>query len=94
MAKTTIRVPQELKERVARAAKHAGKSQIRFILEAISEKAEFEEQRVDFVETAERRYDTVVASGKTIPWSEMRQYLERRAAGEVVTRPKARRPAQ
>jgi len=94
MATTTIRIPEELKERVARAAERSGKSSHSFILEAISEKAEFQEQRVDFVETAERRYDTIAASGKTIPWAEMRQYLERRAAGEVVTRPKARRPSQ
>ncbi|MBK8015497.1 MAG: ribbon-helix-helix protein, CopG family [Betaproteobacteria bacterium] len=94
MGTTTIRIPEQLKERVARAAERSGKSAHSFILEAISEKAEFEEQRVDFVATAEKRYDAIVASGKTIPWAEMREYLARRVEGEVVPRPKARRPAR
>lgn len=85
---------RSVRGRRVRFPERAGKSSHSFILQAISEKAEFEEQRVDFVETAKRRYDTIVASGETIPWAEMRQYLERRVAGEVVTRPKARRPSQ
>jgi predicted transcriptional regulator len=73
MSTTTIRIPDELKERVARAAERTGKSPHSFILEAISEKAEAEERQADFVATAEKRYDAIVASGKTIPWAEMRR---------------------
>jgi len=91
MSTTTIRIPDELKERVARAAERTGKSPHSFILEAISEKAEVEERQADFVATAEKRYDAIVASGATIPWADMRRYLERRAAGEAIARPKARR---
>ena len=91
MSTTTIRIPDELKERVARAAERTGKSPHSFILEAISEKAEVEERRSDFVATAEKRYDAIVATGTTIPWAEMRKYLERGATGEAIARPKARR---
>jgi len=90
MSTTTIRLPQELKDRVARAAERAGTTTHGFILEAIAEKAVQEELRAEFQDIAERRYAEIVASGKTVPWSEMRRYLERRAAGKKAVRPKAR----
>ena len=94
MSTTTIRLPQELKERIARAAERAGVTAHSFILEAIAEKAAQEELRTDFEETAERRYAEIVASGKTIPWNEMRQYLEQRMSGKKPARPKPRKLAR
>lgn len=91
MSTTTIRLPQDLKERVARAARRAGTTAHGFILEAIAEKAEQEELRGEFSDTAERRYAEVVASGRTVSWNEMRRYLERRIAGNKTTRPKPRK---
>jgi predicted transcriptional regulator len=90
MSTTTIRLPQKLKERIARAAERAGTSAHSFILEAIVEKAEREELRAEFQDTAERRYAEIVASGKTVPWNEMRRYLERRLTGKKIARPKPR----
>jgi predicted transcriptional regulator len=94
MSTTTIRLPQDLKERVARAAERAGVSAHSFIVDAIAEKAAQEEARTDFHATAEARYAALAASGKTVPWSEMRQYLERRVAGKKPVRPKARKLAR
>ena len=37
------------------------------------------------------RYAQFVASGKSIPWDEMRNYLEARLAGKIVVRPAARK---
>lgn len=48
MATTTIRLPDDLKARIARAAERSGKTTHSLILEAIAEKAEQEEQRADF----------------------------------------------
>ena len=90
MSTTTIRLPPDLKERIARAAERAGTTAHSFILEAIAEKAEQEERRGEFQDAAERRYAAIVASGKTVPWSEMRRYLERRLAGSRSPRPKPR----
>ena len=90
MSTTTIRLPQALKERVARAAERAGTTTHGFILEAIAEKAGQEELRAEFEDTAEQRYAAIVASGKTVPWAEMRRYLERRLAGKKTVRPKPR----
>lgn len=91
MATTTIRLPEELKARVAAAAKRSGMTSHGFILEAIAEKAEQENLRADFDALAEERYARIVASGKTIPWEEMRGYLEERLAGKAVQHPEARK---
>jgi predicted transcriptional regulator len=93
MPTTTIRLPEDLKRRIARAAQRAGTTSHAFILDAIAEKADEEERRNDFHETAERRYAEIVASGKTIPWSKMRSYLEDRLADKALPRPAARKLA-
>jgi predicted transcriptional regulator len=91
MSTTTIRLPEDLKARVAAAAERSGTTSHSFILDAIAEKADQEERRGDFNDIAEKRYARIIASGKSIPWSEMRSYLEKRLAGKEVTRPVARK---
>ena len=94
MSTTTIRLPEVLKARVAAAAERAGTTSHSFILEAIAEKADQEERRADFDNVAEKRYADITASGKTIPWNEMRSFLEARLAGKKVKRPVARKLAR
>ncbi len=91
MSTTTIRLPDELKARIAVAAERAGKTTHSFILEAIAEKAESEEMRADFDAEAEARFAQIVSSGEAIPWSEMRQYLTDRLAGKNVPSPTAKK---
>ncbi|HEY9461413.1 MAG TPA: CopG family transcriptional regulator [Paralcaligenes sp.] len=94
MSTTTIRLPEDLKARVAAAAKRSGTTAHAFIIEAIVEKTGQEDLRADFDAVAEDRYAGIVASGKTIPWDEMRGYLQDRLAGKVVKRPSARKLAR
>lgn len=94
MPTTTIRLPDDLRERIAQAAERAGTTSHAFILEAIAERVNEEERRNDFHDTAERRYAEIVTSGKTIPWSEMRTYLEDRRAGKKTIRPAAQKLAR
>lgn len=94
MSTTTIRLSSDLKSRVAAAAERAGKTAHGFILEAIAEKTDEEERRSDFHDVAEKRYANIVASGKTISWSEMRSYLESRVAGKKRRRPTSRKLAR
>lgn len=91
MSTTTIRLPDELKARVAAAAEQAGTTSHNFILQAIAEKTEAAERRRAFDQEAEARYARLLASGKTIPWPEMRAYLEARATGQPGQRPAARK---
>ena len=94
MPTTTIRLPEDLKDRVAAAAKRAGTTAHAFILDAIAQKADEAERRAEFDDVADRRYEEIVASGKTITWREMRGYLERRLAGDKPRRPRARKLAR
>lgn len=94
MSTTTIRLPDDLKARIAVAAERAGTTSHNFILQAIAEKAEQEELRGEFNDVADERYARIVATGKTIPWQEMRGYLEDRAAGKKAKLPTARKLAR
>ena len=94
MSTTTIRLPEELKARVAAAAERTGTTSHSFILEAIAEKTEQEERRGNFNAVADRRYAGILASGKTIPWKEMRAYLVNRLEGKAAKRPAAKKLAR
>ncbi len=87
MSTTTIRLPVDLKARITSAAERASRTTHSFILDAIAEKAELEEQRTDFDSEADKRFSTIVETGKTIPWAEIRQFLIDNAAGEQALRP-------
>jgi len=91
MSTTTIRLPDELKARVAEAAEQAGTTSHNFILEAIAEKADLVERRVDFDAVADQRYAQFLESGKSVPWEEARIYLKNRLAGKNAKRPLARK---
>lgn len=92
MSTTSIRLPDELKARIAMAAKRAGTTSHNFILEAIAEKADLADRRAEFDVLAEQRYAAIVESGNTIAWDDMRSYLEQRLAGGSAQRPTARKP--
>ena len=94
MSTTTIRLPKDLKDRVAAAADRSGTTAHGFILEAIEEKADEAERQAEFLDVAEQRYADLVASGKTVPWEKMRSYLEDRIAGKRATRPRAKKLAR
>jgi predicted transcriptional regulator len=81
----TISLPEDLKARVAAAAERTGTTTHSFILEAIAEKANREERRNDLHEIAEQRYAAIIASGKTIPWDQMRRHLEDQMAGRSTS---------
>ena len=91
MPTTTIRMPEGLKERVSRAAERAGTTSHAFILEAVAEKVGETKQRNAFRDVAKQRHAPIIASGDTIPWSEMRDYLTERAAGKTQPRPQPRK---
>lgn len=91
MTTTTIRLSEELKERIGGLAERSGKTTHGLILEAIAEKVEQEERREAFDEVAEQRYEDMLASGKSISWQQMRGYLEERLAGRAAPQPRARK---
>jgi predicted transcriptional regulator len=91
MSTTTIRLPEELKARVAAAAAQAGTTAHAFILDAIADKTARLEARAAFDRECRERLARWDATGLAIPWDEARSYLAGRAAGKKVARPRPRK---
>lgn len=87
MSTTTLRLSDDLKARIAEAAKRAGISPHHFMLEAVAEKTEQAEKRAHFEAVAEQRYAKILESGETLDWHEVRDYLKARVAGHSIARP-------
>lgn len=95
MPTTTIRLPKELKSRVAAVADRAGTSTHSFIIQAIAEKTAMEELSNDFHKLADQRYSEFLETGQVLSWEEMRTYLESRMAGKArAVRPAAKKLAR
>ena len=94
MSTTTIRLPEALKARIAKAAEAAGTTSHNFILEAIAEKADLAEQRAEFHALADQRYAQFLDTGESIPWEDMRRYLTGRIQGKDMPRPVPRKFAK
>ena len=90
MSTTTIRIEEQLKERLAAAAQLSGKTPHAFILDAIAQTVEQVEIDAQFDRLAEERWARVLATGKTVPWEAAKTYLQARARGEKARRPAAR----
>jgi len=88
---TTIRLPEELKARLARLAEREGTSTHSLILDAIAEKTEALERRQSFHAEARERHAEYLATGEGVAWEEMRDHLRRRVGGEAAPPPAARR---
>lgn len=94
MSTTTIRLPEDLKARVASAAKKSGTTAHHFILEAIEQRTLAAERQADFDAEAEARYGRIVGTGLTLSWAEMRDYLENLMDGRKTARPQPRKLAK
>jgi uncharacterized protein (DUF1778 family) len=90
MPTTTIRIEDELKERITAAAQLSGKTAHAFILDAIAQTVEQVEVDAEFDRLADGRWARVLATGKTVPWDDARLYLEARARGDKSRKPAAR----
>ena len=88
---TSLRVPEDVKKRVARLAARRDTTVHAFMLEAIREKVEDEEARLAFHEEARVRLARMRKTGLAVPAGEVFDYLRKRAEGGKPARPKARR---
>ena len=91
MQTTTIRLDDTMKERIAAAADHAGKSAHAFILDAISQTVDQSEIDREFNAIADERWKGVLASGKTVSWDDAKAYLTAKSRGETQSRPEVRK---
>jgi len=87
----SLRVPVEVKKRVARLAEASNTTVHAFMLEAIRDKVEAEEARTALHRQARLRLARMKKSGKGIHAAEVFAYLDARARGESPQRPKPRK---
>lgn len=79
-----------IKERIAAAADHAGKSAHAFMLDAISQTVEQVELDNEFNEIADERWKGILASGQTVSWEDAKAYLTAKSLGKTPSKPLAR----
>lgn len=91
MSTTTIRLPDELKERITMVAGRAGTSPHALMLDAITEKVEDAERYAAFTREADARHARFLETGMAIGWEDMKSYARARAAGQAVAPPVARK---
>ncbi len=87
----SLRLPEEVKKRIEQLAKERDTTAHAFMLEAIREKVDAEDARSAFLREATRRLARMKKAGTGIPSEEVFEYLQRRAEGQKVARPKARK---
>ena len=90
MAATSLKLPESLKRRIERLAGAANKTPHAFMIEVLSQEADRAELRERFAEDAAISEKEAMESGKAVPVAAAFDYLEARAAGKSVRRPRAR----
>lgn len=90
MAATSLKLPEELKRRIKRLAGAANKTPHAFMVEILSQEADRAEIRERFARDAALSERETLQSGKAVPLETAFDYLEARAAGKRVRRPRAR----
>jgi len=90
MPATTLKLPPELKKRVASIAEKHGKSPHAFMVDAIHQQTTMAENRAQFVASAVAARKDFERTGKAYDLEDVRRYILARAAGRRVRRPRAK----
>lgn len=90
MAATSLKLPDELKRRIARLAADSGQTPHAFMVHALAREAARSELRQRFAAEAAESESEALASGKAHPLGETFDYLTARIGGKGPRRPRAR----
>jgi predicted transcriptional regulator len=90
MAATSLKLPDDLKQRIERLAGAANKTPHAFMVEVLSQEAERAELRERFAVAAATAEKETMGSGKAVSLGAAFDYLEARVAGKSVRRPRER----
>lgn len=85
---TTLKLPAELKARVARIAKKTGRAPHAFMVEAIERETTHEERMEAFVREALAADRAIEKTGEVYAAEDVHAWLRRLAAGRRAARPK------
>lgn len=90
MSTTTLRLPPDVKARIDKLAASSGKSTHAFMVETLTESADWLERKREFEAEAARRLKKYLRTGEYYTVEDARDYILARARGEPVERPKPR----
>lgn len=90
MSTTSLKLPDELKQRAIAAAQMQGLSTHAFMVQAIEQAANAAERRRLFVAEALAAREQMTTSGKGHDADEVHAYLKARVEGRRAAKPKAR----
>lgn len=87
-ATTTLKLPEELKERIASVAKAAGKTSHAYMIDALAAQAAFDERRRAFVAAAFIAEQEVAEYGLVFDADEVFSHIQAKLDGKPTKRPK------
>lgn len=87
---TSLKLPDEVKERAIAAARNQGVTPHAFMVDAIRLAATAAEKREAFVAQAQAAHSEALGSGKGYVAAEVHAYARARARGKTVAKPKAK----
>ncbi len=90
-ASTTLKLPDQLKERIASAAAASGKTAHAWMVEAIEAQASLAERRRAFVASALKAEQEVAQYGLVYDADEVFSYITAKAEGKKSKRPSPRK---
>lgn len=90
MAATSLKLPDELKQRIERLASSAHKTPHAFMVEVLIREVDRSELREQFAAEADQSEKQAMASGKAYGLSETFDYLAARIAGKKTRKPRSR----
>lgn len=90
MSTTSLKLPEDLKQLAAAAAKQQGITPHAFMVEAIRAAATNADRRAQFVADALASRKEAVKSGKGYEATEVHAYLRARAQGKSAPKPRAK----
>lgn len=87
---TSLKLPDELKARVAAVAAEAGQSAHAFMVDAIAQQTRLAEARRRLVDDALAAEAETMRTGKSYPAADVHLYIAAKAGRQKATRPKAK----
>lgn len=87
-ATTTLKLPENLKKRIAPLAKSSGKTPHAWMVEALDVQASLAEKRKAFIADALAAEKEVRKTGLVYRAEDVHRYIRARAAGKKAARPK------
>lgn len=87
-ATTTLKLPEELKARIASTAQASGKTSHAFMIEALETQVRLTEMRQSFIDDAIASAAEVDAGGALYAMEDVQAYILARTAGKAAKRPK------